>query len=146
MKSKAPLSLMEQMIMILVFSLASALCLKVFVESDRVSRFCETRDRASLAAQSAAEVICSSTDNFEGAFSFAAEKLGGHFTSDLMWIEYDENWQVSPYGKYRLEARNVHSDIPGLQKALILITDSSSSENTTIFELEIAWQEVDSID
>ena len=34
MKSKAPLALMEQMVMILVFALAAALCLQAFVKSE----------------------------------------------------------------------------------------------------------------
>ena len=38
MKSKAPLALMEQMVMLLVFALAAALCLQAFVQSDRLSR------------------------------------------------------------------------------------------------------------
>ena len=34
MRSKTPLALMEQMVMVLVFALAAALCLQVFVVSD----------------------------------------------------------------------------------------------------------------
>ena len=56
MKSKAPLSLMEQLIMLLVFALAAALCLQVFVLSGRVSRSCETKSNAVAAVQSAAEI------------------------------------------------------------------------------------------
>lgn len=37
-RSKAPLALMEQIIMILVFALASAVCLQAFVYADRLSR------------------------------------------------------------------------------------------------------------
>ena len=46
MKSKAPLLLMEQMVMLLVFALAAALCLQAFVKSDGLSRRSEARDRA----------------------------------------------------------------------------------------------------
>lgn len=34
MRSKAPLVLMEQLVMVLVFALAAALCVQVFVLSD----------------------------------------------------------------------------------------------------------------
>ena len=51
MRSKTPLALMEQVIMVLVFALAAALCLRAFVLSDRISRDCEERDRAIMAAQ-----------------------------------------------------------------------------------------------
>ena len=37
MRSKAPLILMEQMVMLLVFALAAALCLQAFVKSDSLS-------------------------------------------------------------------------------------------------------------
>ena len=37
MRSKAPLLLMEQMVMLLVFALAAALCVQAFVKSDAIS-------------------------------------------------------------------------------------------------------------
>ena len=46
MRSKAPLAMMEQMVMVLVFALAAALCLQAFVKSDRMSKEMEARDRA----------------------------------------------------------------------------------------------------
>ena len=57
MKSKAPLMLMEQMIMLLVFALAAALCLQAFVKSEQLSSRSENRDRAVTIAQTAAETI-----------------------------------------------------------------------------------------
>ena len=50
MRSKAPLILMEQMVMLLVFALAAALCLQAFVKSDALSSRGEARDRALLEA------------------------------------------------------------------------------------------------
>ena len=38
MRSKAPLVMMEQMVMLLVFALAAALCLQAFVRSDEIGR------------------------------------------------------------------------------------------------------------
>ena len=46
MRSKAPLAMMEQMVMLLVFALAAALCLQAFVKSDQLSQQGEVRDRA----------------------------------------------------------------------------------------------------
>ncbi|MCI9425675.1 MAG: hypothetical protein HFF30_08945, partial [Flavonifractor sp.] len=51
MRSKAPLVMMEQMVMLLVFALAAALCLQAFVRSDAQSKHSEARDRAVLQAQ-----------------------------------------------------------------------------------------------
>ena len=46
MRSKAPLALMEQMVMVLVFALAAALCLQAFALADRISRQNAERDQA----------------------------------------------------------------------------------------------------
>ncbi|MEI3306106.1 MAG: hypothetical protein V8R40_08850 [Dysosmobacter sp.] len=46
MRSKAPLALMEQLVMVLVFALAAALCVQVFVLSGQTSRWNAARDRA----------------------------------------------------------------------------------------------------
>ena len=46
MKSKAPLALMEQIVMLLVFALAAALCLQAFVKSDQISRESQARSNA----------------------------------------------------------------------------------------------------
>ena len=46
MRSKAPLALMEQLVMVLVFALAAALCVQVFGLSGQTSRWNDSRDRA----------------------------------------------------------------------------------------------------
>ena len=38
MKSKAPLVMMEQVVMVLIFALAAALCLQTFVLSGKISK------------------------------------------------------------------------------------------------------------
>lgn len=57
MRSKSPLTLIELVIMIAVFALAAALCLQAFVWADLKSDANQQRDRALLAAQTAAEQI-----------------------------------------------------------------------------------------
>ena len=53
-RSKAPLALMEQIIMILVFALAAAVCLQAFVYANGLS----TRgEKENIAAEHAQEVI-----------------------------------------------------------------------------------------
>ena len=46
MKSKAPLVLMEQIIMLLVFALAAAICLQAFIKADALSSASANRDKA----------------------------------------------------------------------------------------------------
>lgn len=57
MKNRTSLVLMEQLIMILVFSLAAAACLGIFVKADEISRNTASRDEAVLIAQNAAEIL-----------------------------------------------------------------------------------------
>lgn len=62
MKKKAALVLMEQLIMVLVFALASALCLLVFSKSTAISDQTSHRDAAVLIAQNTAELLKSGMD------------------------------------------------------------------------------------
>lgn len=57
MKSKTTLALIEQLIMVLVFALAAALCLRLFVAADARSDRRAEIDHAVLAAQTAAEQL-----------------------------------------------------------------------------------------
>ena len=57
MRQRPPLILMEQMIMLLVFALAAALCLQAFVKSDGISKRSEARDRAVILCQNVAETL-----------------------------------------------------------------------------------------
>lgn len=57
MKNRAVLSLMEQILMVLVFAVAAAICLRVFTVADRMSKDAASVDAAYLLAQNAAEEI-----------------------------------------------------------------------------------------
>ena len=62
MRSKASLFLMEQLIMVLVFALAAALCLQVFVRSEEISVETARREEAVFLAQNAAELLKAGKD------------------------------------------------------------------------------------
>ena len=57
MKNRASLLLMELLVMILVFSLASAVCLELFAETQQLSRQTRQQDKAVLLAQNVAEQL-----------------------------------------------------------------------------------------
>lgn len=57
MKSKSPLIMLEQLMMLLVFALAAALCLQAFVLADSQSKTTSRRDSAILEVQRTAETI-----------------------------------------------------------------------------------------
>lgn len=143
MRSKAPLALMEQMVMLAVFALAAALCLQAFVKSDALSKEAQARDHAVVLCQSAAEVIRSTG----GDFPAAAALLGASGEGDSLLLFYGEDWtpaapvaqDVYPLG-YTLGACRGDSGVPGLGTAEVWVQDDASGEE--LFRMEVAWQEV----
>ena len=135
--SRPPLILMEQMVMVLVFALAAALCLQAFVKSDGLSRQSEQRDRALLQAQSAMEVVryCS------GDMNAAAELLGAQYPSeDKLMIDYDEDWNLADGTmRYTLGAVLLYSSVDGLGMAEIWVRDEL--EDRELVRMDVAWQE-----
>lgn len=143
MRSKAPLALIEQTVMLLVFALASALCLQAFVKSDRISLRIEARSSAVLVSQDAAELIRHSGGNVDHALARAGELLGGDYTQGVLRVGYDEDW--NPTGDaavYRLTAQGVPAEEPGLRRVRIQVTAEEAENMALLFELEVAWLEV----
>lgn len=127
MKSKTPLVLMEQLVMVLVFALAAALCLRCFVSTDRISEKNTLRDEAVLMAQSAAETVKGCYGDYEAA----AQRLGGQWNGSVLAIHSDEmSLFVIPedgghdlLGRARVEVYTHEGDV-------------------LLFALTTAWQEV----
>ena len=150
-RSKAPLAMMEQMVMLLVFALAAALCLQAFVKSDEMSKGGEARDRAVTLCQNVAEVLRSNGgDPGEALRTVTGQCLTtdrGDFTA-----RFDENWElIEPdrsFGAgeqyYFAWVSELDSGVPGLGKAEVYVESvaPTDGELTRIFELEVAWQEV----
>lgn len=125
MKSKTPLVIMEQIIMLLVFALAAALCLRAFALAHSISVESGLRSDAVNAAQNAAETL----KHCGGDFAASAELLGAETTETGFCMEL-ENGLV-------LSAEKTESELPLLGKAVIRVTDS---EGTGLFTVEAAWQ------
>ena len=137
MRSKAPLALMEQMVMLLVFALAAALCLQAFTKSDALSARCEARDRAAALTQSAAETVRHCGGEPEEALREAAELLGYQYEKEVLWADYDAEWEPCSAGIYHLTVRTVPSGVPGLNQVRAAV----ETEEEVLFELEAGWQE-----
>ena len=135
MKSKAPLSLMEQLIMLVVFALAAALCLQVFVLSGRISRECETKSHAVTAVQNAAEV----TKSCRGDFESLSKLLGGSGIADGWQLGYGETWEpMDPaLASYLVNITPLNTENPALGSAEI----SAHSPEGTLFSVAVSWQE-----
>lgn len=151
MRSKAPLMMMEQMVMLLVFALAAALCLQAFVKSDQLSRRGEDRDRAVIQAQNAAELIRHYGGDGAHALSSAAEALGAAYEQGVLWMDYDENWVSMDYNTcgmeaseaaHRLTAQGVPTEVPGLQTVQVsVVSEGNPVEPELLFTLNVSWQE-----
>lgn len=126
MRSRASLVIIEQVVMLLVFALAAALCLKAFVWADTESADVFTRDKALLQAQSAAEVIKSC----RGDMSAAAEIMGGSVYADGWTIDYDE---------YVLSVTPAEDELQYMSSAEVCVYEDTQ----LITSLKVAWQEVD---
>ena len=120
MRSKTPLVLMEQLVMVLVFAMAAAICLQVFGLSDRLSKENEARAEAALLAQNTAEELKSSY----------GEVL-------LDWEEADGIYYMEEDG-YRVQVQTAETEISGLQKVRLQVLQ----EEEVLFEIPVAWQEV----
>ena len=112
MKHKASLLLMEQLVMILVFSLASALCLQIFARAETISEETARRDQAVILARNAAELLKATGGDMEAVENLESGDLG-------------------------ITVIRQGSPVPGLALAEIQVC----FEETTLFSLETGWQE-----
>ena len=118
MKNKAPLALMELVIMILIFALAAALCLQAFQWASEQSQQIALRDDAVLAVQNMAEALkASGGDAGADAAGLASQDCGGRF---------------------RIETTPLHPDEAGLGGARVRAVTPAGEE---LFAAEVYWQE-----
>lgn len=136
MKNKAPLSLMEQLIMLLVFTLSAALCLQIYVFSARISHYCEDKGYAATAVQNTAESIklC------RGDITRYPQLLGGCGDITQWQIGYDKNWkEVSlAQASYRIIVTPETASLPTLGQASVFAQTEAGNE---LFRVTVAWQE-----
>lgn len=138
MRSKTPLAMMELLVMLLVFALAAALCVQVFVFADGDSRRDAARDRALAEVQNAAECLKS----LRGDYAAAAQILGGAWDGACWTIAWDEDWTPVPEAEsvYRLEGVPETSGTALLGSAELT---AYTAAGEALCALRTAWQEVD---
>lgn len=137
MKSKIPLLLMEQMVMLLVFALAAGLCLQAFVLSDKASERSNQRDRAVTVVQEVAETV-----RHCGGVAGAAGLLGAAYSDGVALLCYDADWNPgeTEQVQYVLRAEEIPSGVPGLGMAKVTAEPCAASAEA-LFEATVAWQE-----
>lgn len=113
MKSKASLSLMELLVMILIFALAAALCMQVFARTQEISLETVRRDEAVVLAQNGAELLKAGT---------AAEEIEAALSKD----------------PYAVKIQELPQEIPSLKQAEVTVF----YDDTALFSLMVGCQEV----
>lgn len=86
--SKTPLFLMEVVIMLLVFAISASICLKVFVEGNRISQESYNLDQACRQTQKAAEYWQSTN----GDIKETAHLLQASIDGNKLDLFYDGEW------------------------------------------------------
>ena len=124
MRNKAPLALLEQILMLLIFALAAVICLRVFLWSDDTSRHSARRDEALIHAQTVAETLKA----HGGDFAAAAAALHGTVEDGALVIDGED---------YTLRAEK-EAPAPYLGRAEI----AAEAGGEVLFTLPVAWQEV----
>ena len=98
--------------MILIFALAAALCLQIFVKADNISQTTYQKDKAVVLAQNAAELLKATAGNFEAVQTMAEEP-------------------------YRIAITAQPNQLPGLQQVHIQVY----YETELLFAVNTGWQE-----
>lgn len=129
-KSKTTLTLMEQLIMIAVFAVAVAVCLRVFAFANSRSEQNLINDVAVNESRNAAEVIKSTG----GDFKRAAEILSAVPTEN--GLEKDLSGE---YGSLLLAAERLQSAAEGLGNASVTVSDPETGRQ--VFSITVCWQE-----
>jgi len=148
MRSKSPLALMEQVVMLLVFGLAAALCLQAFAFADQMSARNRAVDRAVVECQRAAETLKAfglSEPDLNRCIRKTEQVLRGQTRQGVTWVDYDKDWNVVAQGEpgvaYTLSMQGVPAPGEGLWMYHICVMDSQGTQ--PLFALDVVWpQEV----
>lgn len=124
-RSKAPLALMEQIIMILVFALAAAACLQAFVYARNLSLEGEKRDAALVHIQEVAEY----TKSVHGDMDAVKKYFLAETAPDGIKVSYPEE-KMELYMSVKKENKY-------LEKAKISVKDT---DGNIVHEITAAWQ------
>lgn len=144
MRSKTPLALMEQLVMILVFALAAAMCMRMFVRADQISRKNEAVSKAAFAAQNVAEEMKNRGGRFEELYTGYEDVW---VRADETWLlAYDKDWdpvtreetEAGVRQTYWLQVREEVEEVSRLVRVRITVTDGED----VLFAIPVAWQEV----
>lgn len=129
MKNRSSLAAMELLVMVLVFAMAGALCLRAFAWAEQSARERVRRDGALLLAQNAAQSLKSGAAERPKSFGAAENTF------------YDAEWEpCDPPGAYRMEISRLPTAYAALGAARVQIYGVGDA---LLAQLDVNWQEVD---
>lgn len=136
--SGSSLFLMELILAILIFAMASTVCVRLFVNAHLLSKNSQEINRGILWAQNLAEIYISpegSLDKVIEIFPDSASKEG-----DSVSIYFDENWEPIPigntFGAAYVVSLSLKEKQGGLQKA-VSIAQKAEGDGAVIFDIPI---------
>lgn len=131
---RSQLVLMCQIIMVLVFALAAAACVRVFAFTYERSTYNADRDKAVVLVESAAE-ICKLSG---GQLDTVCANMGGSIEEGTLVIRYDSDWQTaSKNPRYTLTVLPSDSGQNLMGTADIFVRNAGGEE---LFAITVAWQ------
>lgn len=135
-EGKAPLVLMEQVIMVLVFALVAAICIQAFVLARNISLCMTERDHAMNIAQTLAETVKA----YGGSMEEVGNELGGSIDGEQLVFHYDGQWNGvanAEEAQYRVVFVREESDA-FCRYGTISVSDKAQKQE--IFSMQVAWQ------
>ena len=134
MKNKSIVVMIEHIVMLLVFTLAATICIRMFVRSERLSRKYEATDHAVIVAQNAAEVLKNG-----GLQTFAKEENVLQTGENTQMVCYDKNWKVTDRetAEFLLTVELLPEENEFLFRGEVVISEVKGAE---LFRLPVAGQ------
>lgn len=146
-RDKAPLLLLEQLVTLLVFALAAAICLQVFVKARLQSQAIADQDQAALLCQNTAETLQATGGDVERTLTLVSGAAPGYRDGFGHFVAYGKDWQPltddgrPTTSRYTLQVQTLDSDLPGLGRARVEAYVWKNGEMRSLFALDTAWQE-----
>ena len=139
LSSASGMFLIELLLAILIFSVASAICLRVFVTANQISTESHNLNRAVIAAQNGAECFKATGGNL----AEAAGLLNGELADGGSAVEiyFDSAWQPAVQGdfKYILKIGEVNRQGGSLISGEVTVSEAAGG---LIFSIPVSVTEV----
>ena len=137
MKNRTTLFFVEQLVMLLVFAMAAAVCIGIFSASSRIRQQALDQDRAVFLTQTAAELLKSCSGDLDAL----EEITGGTCDANRLTVFCSHTLQQDPDGIYQLVIQKISGETPMVGTAAITVA-RREEPGRILFSVETAWQEV----